>query len=66
MGSKTLDFTVVSVEERYKWIETVLERFKYWRLKRAEKGVILRHTEKVSGYSWAQVSRLIRVYNERG
>jgi hypothetical protein len=60
-GSKALDLTGVSVEERYQWIETVLVRFKYWRLKRAEKGVILGHIEKVSGYSRAQVSRLIRV-----
>jgi transposase InsO family protein len=65
-GSGGLDFTGVSVEEKYKWIETVLVRFKYWQLKRSEKGVILRHIEKVSGYSRAQVSRLIRGYNEKG
>ena len=65
-GSGALDFTGVSVEERYKWIETVLVRFKYRQLNREEKGVILRHIEKVSGYSRAQVSRLIRVYNEKG
>jgi len=47
-------------------IETVLVRFKYYQLKRAEKGVIRRYIEKVSGYSRAQVSRLIREYNQRG
>jgi hypothetical protein len=38
-GSGALDFGKVSVEERYQWIQTVLVRFKYYQLKRAEKGV---------------------------
>ena len=65
-GSEALDFGGVSVEERYQWIQTVMVRFKYYQLKRAEKGVIRRYIEKVSGYSRAQVSRLIREYNQRG
>ena len=65
-GSEALDFGGVSVEERYQWIETVLVRFKYYQLKRAEKGAIRRYIEKVSGYSRSQVSRLIREYNQRG
>jgi predicted DNA-binding transcriptional regulator AlpA len=59
-GSEVLDFGGVSVEERYHWIETVLVRFMYYRLKRTEKGVIRRYIEKVSGYSRAQLSRLIQ------
>jgi hypothetical protein len=59
-GSEALDFGGVSVEERYQWIQAVLVRFKYYQLKRAEKGVIRRYLEKVSGYSRVQVSRLIR------
>jgi transposase InsO family protein len=65
-GSESLRFEGVSIEERYMWIETVLVRFKYYRLNRAEKGVIRQYIEKVSGYSRAQVSRLIRHYNQRG
>jgi len=65
-GSEALDFGGVSVEERYQWIETMLVRFKYYQLKRAEKGVIRRYIEKVSGYSRSQVSKLIREYNQRG
>jgi len=65
-GSEALDFGGVSVEERYRWIQTVLIRFKYYQLKRADKGVIRRYIEKVSGYSRAQVSRLIREYKQRG
>ena len=65
-GSETLEFGGVSVEGRYQWIQAVLVRFKYYQLKRAEKGVIRRYIEKVRGYSRAQVSRLIQGYNQRG
>ena len=65
-GSEALEFGGVSIEERYRWIEAVLVRFKYFHLRRAEKGVIRRYIEKVSGYSRAQVSRLIKQYNQRG
>jgi transposase InsO family protein len=65
-GSGAVEFKGVSVEERYHWIETVLVRFGYYRLKRAEKGVIRRYAGKVSGYSRAQMSRLIGEYKQRG
>jgi len=65
-GSDGLEFEGVSVEERYRWIEGVLKRFQYYRLKRARKGVIRAYIEKVSGYSYAQVSRLIGEYKRRG
>jgi hypothetical protein len=65
-GSEARAFRGVFIEERYQWIETVLMRFTYSRLKRAEKGVIRRYLEKGSGYSRAQVSRLIGAYKRRG
>ena len=65
-GSNALEFAGVSRKERYQWIETVLVRFTYCRLKRAEKGTIRQYIEKVSGYSRAQVSRLIRQYSRQG
>ena len=46
--------------------EAVLVRFKYYQLNRAGKGMIRRYIEKLSGYSRAKVSRLIREYNRRG
>jgi transposase InsO family protein len=66
VGSEALTFEGVSIEERYLWIESVLVRFRYYRLNRAEKGVIRQCLEKVSGYSRAQVCRLIRQYNQEG
>jgi transposase InsO family protein len=65
-GSEGLELRGVSVEERYRWIEGVLKRFGYYRLKRAQKGVVRRYIEKVSGYSRAQASRLVGEYSRRG
>jgi transposase InsO family protein len=65
-GSEALTFRGESIEGRYRWIETVLVRFTYSRLNRAEKGVIRQYLEKVSGYSRAQVCRLVKQYNQRG
>ena len=39
-GSRALEFRGLSAEEKYKWTETVLVRFSYLRLKKAEKGVL--------------------------
>jgi len=65
-GSEALEFRGLSAEEKYKWTETVLVRFSYLRLKKAEKGVIRQYIQKVTGYSRAQVSRLIREYKRTG
>ena len=65
-GSKALEFRGLSAEEKYKWTETVLVRFSYLLLKRDEKGVIQQYIQKVTGYSRAQVSRLIRGYKRTG
>ena len=65
-GSEALEFGGVSVKERYQWIEMVLERFRYHRQKRSEKGVIRQYIEKVSGYSRAQVTRLIAEHKGSG
>jgi len=65
-GSKTLEFRGLSAEEKYKWTETVLVRFSYLRLKKAEKGVIRQYIQKITGYSRAQVSRLIAEYKRIG
>jgi len=53
----------VSKGESYKWIENVLKRFTYERLKKEEKGVIYRYVKKITGYSKAQLYRLILQYS---
>ena len=65
-GSEEVGFRGLTAKEKYCWIEEVLIRFGYHRLKRDEKGVIRRYIEKVAGYSRSQVSRLIAEYKRTG
>jgi len=65
-GSEAVEFRGLTAKEKYYWIEEVLIRFRYHRLKRAEKGVIRRYIGKVTGYSRSQVSRLIAEYKRTG
>ena len=55
-GSEAVEFRGLTAKEKYYWIEEVLIRFRYHRLKRAEKGVIRWYVQKVAGYSRSQVS----------
>ena len=64
-GSEAPEFRGLTVKEKYYWIEEVLIRFSYTRLKKAEKGVIRQYLQKIMGYSRAQVSRLIAEYKIR-
>ena len=64
-GTVALDLTVVA-DERYEFIARTVRRFGYGRLKRAEKAVVLRFLERVSGYSRQQLARLVKRVVERG
>ena len=44
---------------RYAWIEQALKRFNYQCFKRMERGVMLTYLGRISGYSRAQVTRLV-------
>jgi transposase InsO family protein len=46
--------------KRYEFIAAVLKRLCYPRLGRADKGVVLRYLERLTGYSRQQVTRLVR------
>ncbi len=65
-GSEAVEFRGLTAKEKYYWIEEVLIRFRYHRLKRAEKGVIRQYIQKITGYSRSQVSRLIAEYKRTG
>jgi len=65
-GSEAIEFKGLTAEEKYRWIKEALIRFNYHRLKRDEKGVMRRYIERITGYSRAQVSRLIRRYQRTG
>ena len=63
-GTVAVDFSVAA-EERYDFIARTVRRFGYRRLKRAEKAVVLRFLERVSGYSRQQLTRLVKRGGER-
>src|SRR4030065_1013458 len=63
-GTLAMDFTVAS-DQRYEFIARTVRRFGYAKLKRADKAVILRFIERVSGYSRHQISRLVKRGCER-
>ena len=58
-GTTSVDFAV-AVDERYDFIARTLQRFGYRLLPRADKGVVLRFLERVSGYSRQQLTRLVK------
>jgi len=58
-GTVEVEFSVAA-EERYDFIARTVRRFGYGRLKRAQKAVVLRFLERVSGYSRQQISRLVK------
>ena len=63
-GTVAVDFAMAG-EARYDFIARTGRRFGYGRLKRAEKGVVLRFLERVSGYSRPQLTRLVKRGCER-
>ena len=65
-GNEGVEFRGLTAEEKYRWIEEILIRFRYLLLRRDEKGVVRRYAAKVTGYSRSQVSRLIAQYKRTG
>jgi len=63
-GTVAMDFAVAA-DERYEFIARTVRRFSYGRLKRADKAVVLRFLERVSGYSRQQLTRLVKRGCER-
>ena len=45
--------------ERYAFIDEVVKRLRYRRLKRSDKGVVMRYLERTTGYSRQQLTRLV-------
>ena len=59
-GTQALEFRQADDDEgRYGWIEQVLRRFGYRQLGRSDKGALLAYMQRLSGYSRAQVTRLV-------
>ena len=59
-GTQALEFQAAADDGvRYARIESVLRRFEYRRLARSERGPVLAYLQRLSGYSRAQITRLV-------
>ena len=58
-GTQALEFRQADDDDRYAWIEQVLQRFGYRQLGRADRGAVLAYLQRLSGYSRAQLTRLV-------
>jgi len=59
-ASAAIEFSAVGNDsERYEPISRVLKRFDYPGRNKRERGVLRRYLQHTSGYSWAQVTRLV-------
>ena len=59
-GTQSLEFRRAEDDQgRYAWIESVLRRFEYRQLPRTQRGPVLAYLQRLSGYSRAQVTRLV-------
>ena len=66
-GTQAVAFSVMSDKDAcYHWIQGELVRFRYLRLSRSDKGVVIRYLIKISGYSRQQLTRLIAQYRKTG
>ena len=61
-GVPDIKFSAISKKEKYEWIKEVLNRFNFRHLKKGERGTVREYIRKVTGYSNAQITRLICKY----
>lgn len=57
--SISVKFEGVAIKEKYEWVNKVLTRFGYARLKKKERGSIRKYIMKMTGLSKSQLTRLI-------
>lgn len=65
-GTAAVAFAIPAHQDRYRWVAQSLKQFGYPRLRRAERGLIVCFLCKVTGYSRAQVTRLIAQWRACG
>lgn len=64
--AKNIEFQATSRKEKYEWIETVLGRFRYFSLRKKEKSVLRTYMLEMTGFSDAQLTRLIAKKKKTG
>ncbi len=66
-GSQKVAFAVIgNKQEKYKWIQATLLKFKYSSLGKNEKGIVVQYMQKITKYSRQQITRLINQLKNTG
>ena len=65
-ASKTINFSATNKKETYQWMEDLIVKLKYWKLKRTERGIVRNYLTKMAGYSKSQIDRLIAAWRKYG
>ncbi len=55
----------MSKSTRYEWLASTLKRTNYFKLRKKDKGPVREYMERMSGYSWSQLKRLIAQYRDK-
>ena len=65
-GAADVAFTPVDSSDRHAWLAAMLRQFGYRQRSRADKGLLRAYAGKVTGYSRAQVARLLAQWCQHG
>ncbi len=52
-GTEAISFQIENKKTRYRWMLHTLVKFQYLKLSKTDKGLIIRYTRKMTGYSLA-------------
>lgn len=58
-GTTFVDLSLSTRKEKYAFVKETFDQFKYTTLKKKQKGIIRRYIRKVTGYSKAQIARIL-------
>ena len=61
-GIPPVNFSGGSKKQKYEWVKEVLVRFNFRKLRKDKRGEVREYIQKITGYSNAQLSRLIAKY----
>lgn len=61
-GIPPVEFSGGSKKQKYDWVKEVLVRFNFRKLRKGKRGEVREYIQKITGYSNAQLSRLIAKY----
>lgn len=64
--ARGIEFRGAKRKEKYEWIENVLFRFRYYSLRKKEKSILKKYIIQITGFSDAQLGRLIAKKRKTG